>query len=189
MGQAPQSSPASTRERRLRAVVERFAPAAEGTTTTREVAYLQQLQVAATGRPIQAGEAWVERDELWQSAGVQPGDTVIFTTQLQALVREAKDLDATGVQNGRPRWITTALIAPGTRDVVVVRRPVAARPQAPVVQPASLPVAQPAQRPQRSKPGVAMAVALLLLGTLGGGAFGWWAGTRQAPAPSTHQAP
>ncbi len=182
------SRPASTHEQRIRAVVERFAPAAAGAPTAKEAVYLRHLQVAATGRPIQSGDAWVERDAGWQEAEVQPGDTVIFTTQVQKLVQEAKDQDAAVAQR-RPRLITTTLIAPSTTGVVVVRRPVAARQQEPTSQPARIPVTRHGQRPQRGRTGFAFAATVLLLGTLGGGALGWWAGPRQAPAPSSHQVP
>lgn len=190
MAPSPQTRPASTREQRIRAVVERFAPAAAGTHTAKEAVFLKELQVAATGRPIQAGDVWVERDACWQEAGVQPGDTVIFTTQVQQLVREAKD-QGTADGQSRPRLITTTLITPSTTDVAVVRRPVAARQQPPTAQPVPtpVPVAHPGQRSRQRRPMLAVAAAALLLGTLGGGALGWWAGTRQAPAPSATAAP
>jgi hypothetical protein len=196
MTPSPQTRPASTREQRIRAVVERFGPVAAGSPTAKEAVYLKELQVAATGRPIQAGDVWVERDAGWQEAGVQPGDTVIFTTQVQKLVQEVKDPDAADAQS-RPRLITTTLLAPSTTEVAVVRRPVAARQQPPIAQPvptpasvpAPAPLAHPGPMPRRRRPMLAVAAAALLLGTLGGGALGWWAGTRQAPAPSATAAP
>ncbi len=174
MSPSPESQSASSRGLRVRAVVERFAPAADGAVASQEAVYLHQLQDAATGRPIKTSGAWVERDPAWQSAGVLPGDTVIFTTPLRCVVEEVKEAASIAEQGSRPRRRITTVLGPKAANVAVVRRP--------------MPVTHLGQRQRRGKPVLVVAVAALFLGTIGGGALGWWAASR-SPSPTSIHAP
>lgn len=189
MSPSPQSQSAYPRELRVRAVVERFAPAADGAVGSQEAVYLHQLQDAATGRPIKANGVWVEHNPAWQSAAVQPGDTVIFTTPSRCVVEAVKEAAPTADQGSRPRRRITTVLGPSAANVVVVRRPMPERQQEPTAQPAPTPVTLHGPRQRQRKPVLVVAVAALLLGTLGGSAIGWWAASRQDPSRSTIQAP
>jgi len=174
---------ASAPELRLRAVVERVAPAPADDAPCQQVVHLSQPTRAADGRPIGASSVRLDHDSPWQEAGVQPGDTVLFTTTVRCVLERVQAPALHSEQGMTIRWRKVAVLGSKASDITVARRPVVVPPRQPIAVVAAAP------KPERRNPPVLMAaVAALVLTALGGGAIGWWAGSRQMPQPTSQTA-
>jgi hypothetical protein len=105
---------------RFRGVVDRFGSFVSGPGTIHTVC-IRGLHHARSNRPLLPAHCWFRLREVWTTAGIQPGDEVIFTAKVQ---RCSKGLD----QHGQPQPIAVRerrqVIGIGSkvRDVVVSRR-------------------------------------------------------------------
>ncbi len=155
---------------RLRGVVERIEPSSPSPTgsaeESTETVHLQDLRQAATGKPLDPTGAQLPFQQNWRDAGVQAGDTVLFTTTSRFLID--------------PGLATAEQAA----DVVVIRRPKAAN-----SVPAPVPVIPP---PHDSEPPIShrrptlwpLAAISLMLAALTGGLIGWNLAQRSLPPSS-----
>lgn len=188
--------PRSSSVLRLRAVVESIEPsrpspsAPEGERS--ETIHVRDLRLASTGKPLDPATAQLPHLQTWQDAGVQVGDTVLFTTTSSYRIHhnnQAADEDQP------PNRQLTRVLAERAEDVVVIRRPkdattVAAVMPMPTIEPedslsnvdCSRHDSEPISRYPNRLP---LAAISLVLAALAGGVMGWNLAYRQMPHAPT----
>jgi len=182
MSQSHLPRSASARELRLRAVVERVSSASADYASSHQVVHLSQPTRAADGRPIGASSVLLDHDSPWQEAGVQPGYTVLFTTTARFVLEQVQTPARQGEQGMPIRWRKVVVLGTKASDITIARRPVVVPQRQPIAV-----AAAPSPR-QRKSPVLMAAVAALVLAALGGGAIGWWAGSRPMTQPTSRTA-
>jgi len=172
----------SASELRLRAVVERVTSASADDASCHQVVHLIHPTRAVDGRPIGASSVLLDHDSPWEEAGVQPGCTVLFTTTARFVLEQVQTPALQGEEGLPIHWRKVVVLGTKATDITVVRRP--------VVVPQRQPIAvAPAPKPNRRKSPVLMAaVGALMLAALGGGAIGWWVGSRPMAEPTSRTA-
>jgi hypothetical protein len=105
---------------RLRGVVDRF-----GTFEDRgrliHTLCVRDLVHAATGQPIEPDHWWFRLRQAWSEAGVQPGDTVLFTAKVRGCSKSHHNPELFGVTTVRGRERVVGL-AGEIRELMVKRR-------------------------------------------------------------------
>lgn len=110
---------------RLRGVVERIAPTSHPSGhpsggATQSI-LLRDLAQTSDGRPVSPDSAWFDLTPAWLQAGVQPGDTVQFTTSPRYVIETSRASTQASLYRAVRRLIKG--LDPRAEEVTVIRRP------------------------------------------------------------------
>jgi hypothetical protein len=105
---------------RLRGVVDRLGGFQQQGRTVHTLC-VRNLEVAATEQPITPDHWWFRLRQTWSEAGIQAGDTVVFTAKVRACSKGHHDPELLGVVTVRGRERVVGL-AGEVRDLVIQRR-------------------------------------------------------------------
>lgn len=172
MSVAHQNSATTPVSLRLRGRVERIDPVASEGVQASATAQLRDLELAISGEPLDPSIASFLSQAAWQEAGVQAGDTVIFTTMARPLKEAAEDSQQSQSRPIRHQrvWFQEAR----AESVVVVRRPKTVVSSSAAAGPSRL---------RARKPMLLLAAIAAVLTGLAGGVLGWSLGQLQPPQP------
>jgi hypothetical protein len=110
---------------RLRGVVDRLGGFQQQGRTIHTVC-VRNLEVAASDQPIAPDHWWFRLRQDWCEAGIQAGDTVLFTAKVRTCSKGHHDPELLGLVSVRGRERVVGL-AGEVRDLVIQRRGPAAR--------------------------------------------------------------
>jgi hypothetical protein len=105
---------------RLRGVVDRFGGFQQQGRLYQTLC-VRNLEHAPTGQPIEPDHWWFRLRQTWCEAGVQPGDTVLFTAKVRTCSKGHHDPELRGSNHVRGRERVVGL-AGDVRDLVILRR-------------------------------------------------------------------
>ena len=105
---------------RLRGVVDRFGGFQQQGRSYQTLC-VRNLEHAATGQPLEPDHWWFRLRQTWCEAGVQPGDTVLFTAKVRTCSKGHHDPELRGSNHVRGRERVVGL-AGDVRDLVILRR-------------------------------------------------------------------
>lgn len=106
---------------RLRGVVERIAPSPNPASGAAESILLCELAHTPDGRAVSPERAWFELTPAWLQAGVQPGDTVQFTTTPRYVIETSRPSGQGSIYRAARRLVRG--LDPQAVEVTVIRRP------------------------------------------------------------------
>ena len=105
---------------RLQGVVDRFGRF-EQHGRCHHTLCVRNLEHAATGQPIEPDHWWFRLRQSWCEAGVQPGDTVLFTAKVRTCSKGHHNPELRGLSQVRGRERVVGL-AGDVRELVILRR-------------------------------------------------------------------
>jgi hypothetical protein len=111
----------SRTEIRLRGVVDRVSPANNNGGGEAETILLRGLVQASDGTAFTPDTATFQCCSLWRQAGVQPGDTVLFTTTFLYRIETARPSGHGHIYRATRRLVRE--LDPRAVDVTILRRP------------------------------------------------------------------
>lgn len=107
---------------RLRGVVDRFGGFQQQVRIIHTLC-VRDLEVAASEQPISPDHWWFRLRQNWSEAGIQAGDTVLFTAKVRACCKGHQDPELLGVVTVRGRERVVGLAGEVRELVIQLRGP------------------------------------------------------------------